>query len=81
MIFEYLTELAAKIGFEQIVPEVVADNIRAQALYRKCGFEESGRRIRALKFDDGTYHDEILMTKILTLGSDLVVTFLLFIAL
>ena len=37
----------------------------AKALYRKCGFEESGRRIRALKFDDGTYHDEVLMTKIL----------------
>lgn len=62
---DYLTELAVKIGFEQIDLEVVADNTRAQALYRKCGFAESGRRIRALKFDDGTYHDEILMTKIL----------------
>ena len=62
---DYLTELAVKIGFEQIDLEVVADNTRAQALYRKCGFEESGRRIRALKFDDGTYHDEVLMTKIL----------------
>ena len=62
---DYLTELAVKIGFEQIDLEVVADNTRAQALYRKCSFAESGRRIRALKFDDGTYHDEILMTKIL----------------
>ena len=62
---DYLTELAMKIGFEQIDLEVVADNTRAQALYRKCSFAESGRRIRALKFDDGTYHDEILMTKIL----------------
>ena len=61
----YLTELAERIGYEQIDLEVVADNVRAQALYRKCGFEETGRRIRALKFDDGTYHDEILMTKIL----------------
>ena len=50
---------------EQIDLEVVADNTRAQALYEKCGFEESGKRTRALKFDDGTYHDEILMTKIL----------------
>lgn len=61
----YLTELAEKIGFGQIDLEVVADNTRAQALYRKCGFVESGRRTRALRFDDGTYHDEILMTKIL----------------
>ena len=61
----YLTELAKQIGFEQIDLEVVADNTRAQALYRKCGFAETGRRSRALKFDDGTYHDEILMTKIL----------------
>ena len=61
----YLAELAKQIGFEQIDLEVVADNTRAVALYRKCGFEESGRRLRALKFDDGTYHDEILMTRIL----------------
>ena len=62
---DYLSELAAEIGFEQIDLEVVADNHRAQALYRKCGFEETGRRLRALKFDDGTYHDEILMTRLL----------------
>ncbi len=61
----YLAELAEKIGFAQIDLEVVAENTRAQALYRKCGFVETGRRIRALKFDDGTYHDEILMTRIL----------------
>lgn len=61
----YLTELAERAGFEQIDLEVVADNVRAQALYRKCGFTETGRRVRALKFDDGTYHDEILMIKTL----------------
>ena len=61
----YLAELAEKIGYEQIDLEVVAENERAQALYRKCGFEETGRRIRALKFDDGTFHDEILMSRIL----------------
>ncbi|MCR5032723.1 MAG: GNAT family N-acetyltransferase, partial [Lachnospiraceae bacterium] len=61
----YLSELAEQMGFEQIDLEVVADNTRAQALYEKCGFVASGRRTRALKFDDGTYHDEILMTKIL----------------
>ena len=61
----YLTELAVRIGYEQMDLEVVADNTRAQALYRKCGFTETGRRARALKFDDGTYHDELLMVKIL----------------
>ena len=61
----YLTELARQIGYEQIDLEVVAENEQAQALYRKCGFVETGRRFRALKFDDGTYHDEILMVKVL----------------
>ena len=61
----YLTEIAIRLGYEQIDLEVVADNTRAQALYRKCGFTETGRRARALKLDDGTYHDEILMVKIL----------------
>ena len=60
---EYLAELAGQIGYEQMDLEVVADNTRAQALYRKCGFIESGRRHHALKFDDGSYHDEILMYK------------------
>ena len=61
----YLTELAEQIGFRQIDLEVVAENEQAQALYRKCGFVESGRRHNALKFDDGTSHDEILMYKLL----------------
>ena len=61
----YLTELARRMGFAQIDLEVVADNARAVALYEKCGFTATGRRSRALRFDDGTYHDEILMVKYL----------------
>ncbi len=61
----YLTELAKRIGYSQMDLEVVADNERAQALYAKCGFVPTGRRSRALKFDDGTYHDEIIMVKYL----------------
>jgi len=57
----YLTELAQQMGFTQMDLEVVAENTQAQALYRKCGFIETGRRANALKFDDGTMHDEILM--------------------
>ena len=60
---DYLTELARQIGYEKMDLEVVAENTRAQALYRKCGFTESGRRHHALRFDDGTLHDEILMYK------------------
>ncbi len=61
----YLSSLAARIGYGQIDLEVAADNASAQALYLKCGFQASGRRLRALKFDDGSYHDEIIMTKLL----------------
>ena len=61
----YLTELAGKIGYEQIDLEVVAENTQAYEVYKKCGFIESGRRVNALKFDDGTFHDEILMFKTL----------------
>lgn len=59
----YLTELAKQIGYEQMDLEVIAGNEQAQALYRKCGFAESGRRHNAIRLDDGSMHDEILMYK------------------
>ena len=59
----YMTELAAQIGWHQVDLEVVVENEQAQALYRKCGFIKTGRRHNALLFDDGTYHDEIPMYK------------------
>ena len=59
----YMTDLAREIGWHQVDLEVVAENEQAQSLYRKCGFVETGRRHNALLFDDGTYHDEILMYK------------------
>ena len=60
---DYMTELAARIGWKQVDLEVVAENEQAIRLYEKCGFVATGRRHNALKFDDGTYHDEILMYK------------------
>ena len=57
----YLAELAKQIGYRQMDLEVVDGNTQARALYRKCGFTESGRRHHALRFDDGSFHDEILM--------------------
>lgn len=61
----YLTELAQQIGYEQIELEVIDGNDQAVHLYTKCGFTETGRHLRALKYDDGTYRDELLMCKLL----------------
>lgn len=60
-----LIEFAKQMGYEVMELIVVGDNTRAQGLYRKYGFIESGRYYHGMKFDDGTYHDEILMYKAL----------------
>ena len=52
---------AREIGFEQMELGVYADNDRAIALYKKMGFKESGKSLRAYKLKDGTYIDEIMM--------------------
>ena len=62
---QYLEELARQIGYEQIDLEVVEGNDTAKRLYEKCGFVETGKHARALKYDDGKYRDEFIMTKIL----------------
>lgn len=60
---DYMTELAHIAGYEQIELGVIEGNDRAKALYEKCGFIECGRNVNAMKYDDGTYRDEILMWK------------------
>lgn len=62
---DYLSALAQKIGFEQIELEVIEGNTRAKALYEKCGFVETGRHVKAIKYDDGSYRDEFIMIKLL----------------
>ena len=62
---KYQSELAKQIGYEQIELEYVEENKRAKALYEKCGFVSSGKRIKSNKYDDGTYSDDIFMTKFL----------------
>ncbi len=59
----YMCDLAKEIGYEQVELEYVEGNEQAKALYEKCGFVETGRRIKAMKYDDGTYRDEFLMSK------------------
>jgi RimJ/RimL family protein N-acetyltransferase len=52
---------------EQLKLVVTSGNEAAHRLYRKMGFSEYGREIRALKHD-GQYFDDILMVRFLTNG-------------
>ncbi len=40
-----------------------AHNTRAINLYRKLGFVEEGRGLRAFKLADGAYYDDIQMVR------------------
>ncbi|OQA73179.1 MAG: putative acetyltransferase YhhY [Firmicutes bacterium ADurb.Bin248] len=59
-VMETLISLAREQGVKTIELGVYAGNLRAQALYRRYGFEECGRH-EGRFFVKGTYHDEILM--------------------
>lgn len=59
----YLEELARRVGYEQLELEVVDGNDPAKHLYEKCGFCETGCHRRAMKYDDGSYRDERIMSK------------------
>jgi RimJ/RimL family protein N-acetyltransferase len=48
-------------GLEKIALAVNANNDRAIHVYKKFGFTEEGRRIKEVKYEDGTYADDILM--------------------
>ncbi len=56
-------ELAGMCGYERLELSVFADNARALRLYKKKGFIECGQVPQAFKMMDGSYHDEILMSK------------------
>ncbi len=62
----YLSELAQAAGYEQLELGVIEGNDRAKSLYEKCGFTETGKQVDAIRYDDGTYADEILMIRKLT---------------
>jgi RimJ/RimL family protein N-acetyltransferase len=53
---------AREKGFEQLELGVVAGNERAIGLYRSLGFEITGSVPKHMKYQDGTYSDEYLMT-------------------
>ncbi|QQZ08248.1 GNAT family N-acetyltransferase [Heyndrickxia vini] len=48
---------------ENVSLEVFAHNERAIHLYKSFGFSEVGRKKKHIKFEDGTYVDEILMSR------------------
>jgi ribosomal protein S18 acetylase RimI-like enzyme len=59
-----LEECARKMGLKVLTLSVFANNQPAINLYRKMGFVETGR-IPKRFFKDGTYVDEVIMTKVL----------------
>ena len=63
--YRYLIKIAKEKGIEQLELEVVADNDRAIALYKKIGFEKMGTFPHNMKYKDGTYADAYWMVKIL----------------
>jgi len=54
---------AAQMGYSHIELTVVSDNLRARALYERCGFVQIGCMPGALKYEDGESRDEIWMMK------------------
>ena len=62
-IIDALAAEAARIGYSQIELTVVSDNLRARALYERCGFRQVGCMPNARRYEDGTFRDEIWMVK------------------
>lgn len=54
---------AKENGLEQMELGVYSDNERAIYLYQKYGFQQCGIWNNAFKLKDGTYRDELLMSK------------------
>ncbi|HDR7854648.1 GNAT family N-acetyltransferase [Bacillus paranthracis] len=51
----------AQKGLEKICLGVLSNNKRAIHVYKKLGFQEEGRQIKQIKFENGEYADDILM--------------------
>jgi RimJ/RimL family protein N-acetyltransferase len=61
-IVEWILDRARADGLEQVVLTVVANNVRARALYERWGFTTYGIEPRAFKID-GAYYDQALMVR------------------
>ncbi|WP_419880525.1 N-acetyltransferase family protein [Peribacillus sp. B-H-3] len=61
-LIEFLFSWAKKQkSIEKICLEVVSVNERAIKVYRRLGFVEEGRQKNQIKYEDGSYGDDILM--------------------
>jgi L-amino acid N-acyltransferase YncA len=56
-------QAADAFGFRRIELGVFATNTTAASLYRKVGFIEEGRKLKAILID-GVFHDEIIMARL-----------------
>lgn len=63
IMLQTVLDVAKSIGYEQAELEVISDNKRAIALYRKLGFEKYGSFPRNMKYSDGQYADADWMMK------------------
>jgi RimJ/RimL family protein N-acetyltransferase len=64
LLLNALIEFAiANKHIEKINLRVLGTNERAIALYKKFGFAEEGTAKREIKWNDGTYSDELIMAK------------------
>ncbi len=61
-----ILEEAKKEGLHRIWLEVVTDNLPAVRCYEKCGFVREDAMRDAYFGDDGTYHDMLIMARILS---------------
>ena len=50
-------------AIEKLNLRVLRSNNRAIAMYKKFGFVEEGRCVREIRYEDGTYADELLMAR------------------
>lgn len=48
---------------EKVTLRVLSTNARALAPYRKLGFVEEGRSVRLIRYEDGTYCDDVMMAR------------------
>lgn len=58
-----LSIIARSLGCTQFELIYVDGNYRAKGLYEKCGFVEVARIPNGVKFDDGSYADDVYMVK------------------
>ena len=65
MLITELSIVARKLGCTQFELTYVDGNYRAKGLYEKCGFVEVGRMPCGVRFEDGSYADDVFMRKVL----------------